>query len=144
MVVVGREAEAKARSAGRIVLERVRRAGFDLADSLVECLGGGGRGAGGLDAEIASVRGRFAGDGRGTRGARRSSDFAGSWRRSITAGPPGIAGYASGRPSPRPAFGYWPTAVSRERVPPRVDVRSAADWGRDTPEPFRSGGSGRE
>ena len=32
----------------------------------------------------------------------------------VTAGPPGIAGYASGRPSPRPAFGYWPALVPRE------------------------------
>ena len=41
LAVVGRDAEAKARAAGAIVLERVRRAGFELADSLVECLGAG-------------------------------------------------------------------------------------------------------
>ena len=32
----------------------------------------------------------------------------------VTAGPPGIAGYATGRPSPRPAFGYWPALVPRD------------------------------
>ena len=41
LAVVGRDAEAKARAAGAIVLERVRRAGVQLADSLVECLGAG-------------------------------------------------------------------------------------------------------
>src|SRR5262249_60846465 len=42
LAVVGRKAEAKAHAAGWIVLERVRRAGFELADSLVECIGAGG------------------------------------------------------------------------------------------------------
>ena len=34
----------------------------------------------------------------------------------VTSGPPGIAGYATGRPTPRPAFGYWPALVPRELV----------------------------
>ena len=41
LAVVGRDAEAKARAAGAMILERVRRAGFALADSLVECFGAG-------------------------------------------------------------------------------------------------------
>jgi len=40
----------------------------------------------------------------------------------VTSGPPGIAGYASGRPSPRPAFGYWPTLVPREMVKEQVSI----------------------
>jgi hypothetical protein len=48
----------------------------------------------------------------------------------VTSGPPGIAGYAAGRPSPRAAFGYWPALVPRtlaeERV--KVDVRTGAEW----------------
>ena len=41
LAVVGRDAEKKARAAGAIVLERVRRAGIEIADSLVECFGAG-------------------------------------------------------------------------------------------------------
>ena len=41
LAVVGRDAETKARAAGAMILERVRRAGFALADSLVECFGAG-------------------------------------------------------------------------------------------------------
>ncbi len=41
VAVVGRNAEAKARAAGELVLERVRRAGVTLSASLVECLGAG-------------------------------------------------------------------------------------------------------
>ncbi|MGD0042105.1 MAG: acyclic terpene utilization AtuA family protein, partial [Isosphaeraceae bacterium] len=39
LAVVGRDAEKKARAAGAMLLERVRRAGFAFADSLVECFG---------------------------------------------------------------------------------------------------------
>ncbi len=41
LAVVGRDAEAKARAAGNIILERVRRAGVRLSRFLVECLGAG-------------------------------------------------------------------------------------------------------
>ena len=112
-----------------LVLERVRRAGVSLADSLVECLGAGDVAPGVIrpaappfevvlrvtvrDPERAAVE-RF---------CRELAPL-------VTAGPPGIAGYAAGRPSPRPAFGYWPALVPRslaeERT--RVDVRTAAEW----------------
>ena len=113
LAVVGRNAEAKARAAGELVLERVRRSGTSLADSLVECLGAGDVAPGVLrpaappyevvlrvtvrDPERASVE-RF---------CRELAPL-------VTAGPPGIVGYASGRPSPRPAFGYWPALVPRD------------------------------
>ncbi|MHC5544042.1 acyclic terpene utilization AtuA family protein, partial [Singulisphaera rosea] len=46
----------------------------------------------------------------------------------VTSGPSGIAGYATGRPSPRPAFGYWPTSVPRSLVEATTDVRSSSEW----------------
>jgi hypothetical protein len=49
----------------------------------------------------------------------------------VTSGPSGIAGYATGRPTPRPALGYWPTLVPRALVPSRVEIRPAADWAQD-------------
>ncbi len=49
----------------------------------------------------------------------------------VTSGPPGIAGYASGRPSPRPAFGYWPTLVPRSMIEPAVKLGTAAEWSSD-------------
>src|SRR5205814_6444778 len=131
LAVVGRDAEAKARAAGVLVLERVRRAGFPLADSLVECFGAGDLAAGVVrpttppfevmlrvtvrDPDRAAVE-RF---------CRELAPL-------VTAGPPGIAGYASGRPTPRPAFGYWPALVPRDKAEAqvRVDVRTAAEWAR--------------
>jgi hypothetical protein len=46
----------------------------------------------------------------------------------ITSGPPGLAGYATGRPVVRPVFAYWPAIVPRNLVKPRVDVRTAKRW----------------
>jgi hypothetical protein len=129
LAVVGRNAEAKARAAGELILERVRRSGTSLADSLVECLGAGDVAPGVLrpaeppyevalrvtvrDPERASVE-RF---------CRELAPL-------VTAGPPGIVGYASGRPSARPAFGYWPALVPREiaQADMLVEVRTASEW----------------
>ncbi len=127
LAVVGRNAEAKARASGQIVLERVRRAGFDLADSLVECLGAGDVVPGVLRPESPpfEVMLRIS-----VRDPRREAveRFCRELAPLITSGPPGLAGYATGRPSPRPAFGYWPTLVPRDRVPSSVDVRPVTAW----------------
>ena len=135
LAVVGRDAESKARAAGELILERVRRAGFALADTLVECLGAGDVAPGVVlpkqppfevvlrvtvrDPVRASVE-RF---------CRELAPL-------VTAGPPGIAGYAAGRPNPRPAFGYWPALVPRSEAEARVrvDVESAGKWA-GTPTP---------
>jgi hypothetical protein len=129
LAVVGRDAEAKARTAGAIILERVQRAGFNLADTMVECFGAGDAARGVIrpssppfevvlrvtvrDPERAAVE-RF---------CRELAPL-------VTAGPPGIVGYAAGRPTPRPAFGYWPALVPRALAEARVrlDVRTAAEW----------------
>ena len=42
----------------------------------------------------------------------------------VTSGPPGIVGYAAGRPTPRPAFGYWPALVPRELAEANAASRS--------------------
>jgi hypothetical protein len=134
LAVVGRDAEAKARAAGQVILERVRRAGYSLADALVECLGAGDVACGVVrpssppfevvlrvtvrDPERAAVE-RF---------CRELAPL-------VTAGPPGIVGYAAGRPAPRPAFGYWPALVPRDLAQSRVllDVRTAEEWARSRP-----------
>lgn len=129
VAVVGRDAEPKARASGRIVLERVNRAGFDLADTLVECIGGGDV----VPGVVPPASPPFEVMLRVTvRDPRREAveRFCKELAPLVTAGPPGIAGYATGRPSPRPAFGYWPTLVPKERVPASVAVRTAAGWAR--------------
>jgi hypothetical protein len=127
LAVVGRDAEAKARSSGAIVLERVKRAGFELAESMVEVLGAGDvvRGLVWPQAPPYEVVLRLA-----VRDPRREAvaRFCKELAPLITAGPPGIAGYAAGRPEPRPAFGYWPMLIPRGLVTPRLELKGADEW----------------
>ena len=46
LTIIGRDAAAKARRCGELVLQRVREAGFELRDSVIECLGSGDGAAG--------------------------------------------------------------------------------------------------
>ena len=96
------------------------RAGFTLADSLVECLGAG-------DVVPGVVRPAISPFEVVLRVTVRDPDRAAVERFCrelaplVTSGPPGIAGYAAGRPTPRPAFGYWPALVPRSLVEAAVD-----------------------
>lgn len=127
VAVVGRDAEAKARTCGRLVLDRVKVAGFDLADSLVEVLGANAVAPGVIPMReppyevVLRVT---------VRDPRRAAveRFCREMAPLVTSGPPGMAGYASGRPTARPAFAYWPTLVDAGLVAPVVEVRTAREW----------------
>ena len=133
LAVVGRGAEAKARAAGRMILERVQRAGFPLAETLVEVLGAGDVVPGVLKRPEAAVEVVLRVS---ARDPNRSAieRFCREFAPLVTSGPPGIAGYATGRPAARPAFGYWPALVPRALVEPGVTVRvrPAHEWGEES------------
>lgn len=127
VAVVGRNAERKARAAGRLVLDRLKAAGVPLSDSLVEVLGANDVAPGVVPLvsppfEVVlrvSVRDP----------SRQAVErFCREMAPLVTSGPPGMAGYASGRPSPRPAFGYWPTLIDGSLVRPKVETRMAREW----------------
>ena len=40
----------------------------------------------------------------------------------VTAGPPGVTGYAGGRPKPQEIVAYWPALLDREVVEEQVRV----------------------
>ncbi|MFO0891232.1 MAG: acyclic terpene utilization AtuA family protein [Isosphaeraceae bacterium] len=132
--VVGQDAAAKARAAGEVLIERVRRAGFTLDDSRIECLGAGDVVPGVWRPERppwevvlrVSVR---------SRDRAAVERFCRELAPLITSGPPGLAGYAAGRPSPRPAFGYWPTLVPRSLVGSAVEISPARKWAAMPPVP---------
>jgi hypothetical protein len=127
MLVYGRDAVAKARACAEFVLARLRMAGHEFGRSYVECLGAG-EGVPGLasaPAELREVVLRLS-----VHDPRRESveRFAKEFAPLATSGPAGLAGYASGRPQPRPVFAYWPTLVPKQLVKPQFQVRTAADW----------------
>jgi hypothetical protein len=123
LTVFGHDAVKKARHVGEALLLRLRDAGGDFRETLVECLGTG-----------ASVRGIVS----------RMSDtqlvetvlrvsvaadtkepverFVKEIAPLVTCGPQGVTGYATGRPKVLPVFGYWPCLIRRDQVKPEVKL----------------------
>lgn len=143
LVICGSDAAEKGRACGELILERVKLAGHTLARSEIELLGteaalpGGFSAAGPFAEAAAPAHAPGASGGMPPREvvlrvsawdqAKAPLDrFCREFSPLITSGPPGITGYAGFRPKPRPVLSYWPTTVARERVPARVDVKSAA------------------
>ncbi len=121
LVLAGPDAAAKARWAGRILLERLQSAGATPAAALVEAIGGGDLVpgvlpiAGGLPEAVLRVAVR---DPSKAVVERFSKEFAPL----VTSGPPGVTGYTTGRPPVREVFAYWPALVSKTVVSPRVTI----------------------
>jgi hypothetical protein len=141
LAVVGPSAEAKARFAAGLALERVRRAGFEIERSLVECFGAGDVAPGMFrpSRPAGEVMLRVT-----VRDPSRAAveRFCRELAPLITSGPPGLAGYATGRPTARPAFGYWPALVPRGLIEPAVEIRSSVDWMKFADTPLTGAGRG--
>jgi len=120
LVLSAPHADAKARLCGDMILQRVKRAGFHLGATNVECLGSGAC-APGLRSMVIPpevVLRVSAHDSRRDAVERFAKEFAPL----VTSGPPGVTGYTTGRPPVREVFAYWPALVSRNAVTPRVQV----------------------
>lgn len=46
----------------------------------------------------------------------------------VTSGPPGITGYTGARAKAHRVLSYWPSLISRDRISPMVEVKTAAEW----------------
>ena len=40
----------------------------------------------------------------------------------VTSGPPGVTGFAGGRPKATEIIGYWPALVAKDKIPTRVSL----------------------
>ncbi len=123
LTIFGRDAVAKARRCGEIILQRVREAGYELEHSNVECLGAGACVPGVLHAAnerdlLETVLRISVADSRREAVERFTREIASL----VTSGPQGVTGYATGRPNVRPVFGYWPCLIERSRVRPRMEL----------------------
>jgi Acyclic terpene utilisation family protein AtuA len=122
LVICGPDAEPKARRCGALILERLRRAGVELEQANVECLGAGDCVPGVVSAQAVppevvlrvSVRDR-----RREAVERFTKEFAPL----VTSGPPGVTGYTTGRPAVREVFAYWPALVAKSAVTPDVRMQ---------------------
>lgn len=127
IVLASRVAVRNAMSVGQLILDRVKRAGYELAETLIEPLGAGAIAPGVLstDASLVEVVLRVT-----VRDPRREAveRFCREFAPLVTSGPPGIAGYASGRPECRPAFAYWPTLIDASLAPAILEIHEAKAW----------------
>jgi len=121
LVVVGPDAPAKARLCGEMILDRLRRSGWTLEQSNIECLGAGDSVPGVLTAPASppEVVLRVS-----VRDSRRAAveRFAKEFAPLVTSGPPGITGYSAGRPQVRDIFAYWPALVDKKAISPQVQL----------------------
>ena len=120
LLIAGPAAAAKARRCGEIIRARLRRAGREPEHFHVECLGAGDSLPGVLPrVDSPEVVLRVS-----VRDARKEvvERFSRELAPLVTAGPPGVGGYTSGRPSVREVFAYWPALVDRAAVEYRVRV----------------------
>ncbi|MBY0587128.1 DUF1446 domain-containing protein [bacterium] len=123
LTIVGQDAVRKARRAGEVVFERVKRAGFELARTNIECLGTGDSVLGLVSTPVSTsmlevVLRLSAADPRREAIDRFTKEVAPL----VTGGPPGTTGYASGRAKVRPVFGYWPCLIPSGDVRPVVEL----------------------
>jgi hypothetical protein len=131
LVIAGPHAVDKARLAGSMILERVKRGGYDLERTNIECLGSGDC-VPGLFSPATSVDQILrplndppevvlrvsAHDSRKSAIERFAKEFAPL----VTSGPPGVTGYTTGRPPVREVFAYWPALIAKSVCRPKVEV----------------------
>jgi len=123
LVISGPRAVEKARLAAEIVWRRLEKAGvtFPEADRLVEILGTGvcHPGLGEVAGDPPEVVLRL-----GVRSPNREAvaRFGMELAPLITAGPPGVTGFAGGRPKPQEVVAFWPALVAKRVVDPGVRV----------------------
>jgi hypothetical protein len=121
LVIAGPNAVDKAKRAGTMVLDRLKRAGIELAHSNIEAVGAGDCVPGVVTTacDPAEVVLRLAvSDPRRSAVERFTKEFAPL----VTSGPPGVTGYTTGRPPVREVFAYWPALVKKSAVRPEVTV----------------------
>ena len=120
LTIFGRDAVAKARKCGEVVLERLRQAGYEYDRTLVECLGANAAVPGVLpERALTETVLRI-----GVADKRKEAveRFSVELMPLVCGGPQGTTGYAAGRPNVSPVFGYWPCLIESERVPASVEV----------------------
>ncbi|HEX8634605.1 MAG TPA: acyclic terpene utilization AtuA family protein [Pyrinomonadaceae bacterium] len=119
------DAYAKARAADVILRARLERLGLRFDHILTEFVGANathGRLAGEPSADLPEVQLRV-----GVRGADRASveRFTKEIAPLILTGPPGVTGFAGGRPKVEEIVAYWPALIPKTEIEARVEVTEA-------------------
>ena len=120
LVIPGPNAAWKARRSGEILLDRLRRAGFNYEHSHIEALGSGDCVPGvTVRCDPPEVVLRVA-----VRDAKKANveRFTKEFAPLVTSGFAGTTGYTTGRPVVREVFAYWPALSAKCAVTPVVEM----------------------
>ncbi len=120
LVIPGPNAAWKARRSGEILLDRLRRAGFNYEHSHIEALGSGDCVPGvTVRCDPPEVVLRVA-----VRDAKKANveRFTKEFAPLVTSGFAGTTGYTTGRPVVREVFAYWPALIAKSAVTPVVEM----------------------
>lgn len=123
LVISGPRAIEKARLCAQIVWRRLAKAGVQFApeDMLVELLGTGvcHPGIAPAPTDLPEVVLRL-----GVKSQDRAAveRFGMELAPLVTSGPPGVTGFAGGRPKPQEVVAFWPALIPREEVEPGILV----------------------
>ena len=128
LTVFGPQAVMKARRCGEIVLQRLREAGHDYRDTIIECLGN----AESVPVHHSSERSdalseivlRIAVE---SESKAAVEQFSREMIPLVTAGPQGTTGYAEGRPRVHGVIRYWPCLIESKRAQPLVEFLSSVE-----------------
>ncbi|MEM6674320.1 MAG: acyclic terpene utilization AtuA family protein [Planctomycetota bacterium] len=127
LTISGPDALEKARLASEVVWARLAYDGFEYSDDekLIEFVGAGVCHAGipaGLSGDPPEVVLRL-----GVKGPdkKKVARFGSELVPLVTSGPPGVTGFAGGRPKATEIIGYWPALLSKDKVKTRVTVHTA-------------------
>lgn len=119
------DAYEKARAADKILRARLERLGLKFEHILTEFVGANathGPLAGEPSPDLAEVQLRV-----GVRGPDKNAieRFTKEIAPLILTGPPGVTGFAGGRPKVEEIVAYWPALIPKELIEPRVEVIEA-------------------
>jgi hypothetical protein len=119
------DAYAKAQAADQILRARLERLGLRFDQILTEFVGANathGHLAGEPSPDLPEVQLRI-----GVRGADRKAveRFTKEIAPLILTGPPGVTGFAGGRPKVEEIVAYWPALIPKTEIEPRVEVSEA-------------------
>lgn len=117
------DAYEKAAAADKILRARLERLGLSFEQILTEFVGANathGRLAGVPSRDLAEVQLRV-----GVRGPDKKmiERFTKEIAPLILTGPPGVTGFAGGRPKVEEIVAYWPALIPKNEIEPRVEVR---------------------
>lgn len=123
LVLLGPDAAAKAKLCGKMIFERLERAGVVCERKNIEVLGTGACVPGVLSAgstanPLEVVLRVSVQDSRKEAVERFTKELAPL----VTSGTPGVTGYTTGRPAVREVFAYWPALVQKHLVESRVSL----------------------